>query len=235
MGHRHSYDYAKVVGDQCGVTMQDHGRIRAATVDLDLQRLEDIEAKGLDHCFLRAPPGRQVKVRLELLPAVLELTGREERCLQPCGAVEPIAQPRGLDQVDPDVMGGAHPVRIDVLPENAAASVAVAGISGILAGREPNGGRPMPIAAPSRQLTVTDVTALTIDLLADLQQVQPEVLARQLSAAGGQMPVDSLDMFDILQEFRNRTGLTLPVRKLKRDTLRSIRAFAEFVTTEAQA
>ena len=48
------------------------------------------------------------------------------------------------------------------------------------------------------------------------------------------MPVDSLDMFDILQEFRARTGLTLPVRSLKRNTLRSVGAFAEFVFNEAR-
>lgn len=80
--------------------------------------------------------------------------------------------------------------------------------------------------------TVADLEALTIELLADLLQSDPRELAAELGAGGAHMPVDSLDMFDILQEFRDRTGLTLPVRKLKRNTLRSVRAFVEFAAAE---
>lgn len=80
--------------------------------------------------------------------------------------------------------------------------------------------------------TVESLTALTIELLADLLCEDPAALAVELGARGSQMPVDSLDMFDILQEFRRRTGITLPVRKLKRNTLRSVRAFAEFAAAE---
>ena len=85
--------------------------------------------------------------------------------------------------------------------------------------------------APTR--TIEQITALTIELLANQMRRHPTELRRELAAKGALMPVDSLDMFDILQEFRARTGLTLPVKKLKRDTLRSIAAFAEFVLTEA--
>ena len=48
------------------------------------------------------------------------------------------------------------------------------------------------------------------------------------------MPVDSLDMFDILKEFRERTGLRIPKKKVRRQTLRSVRVFAEFVAKEAK-
>jgi acyl carrier protein len=71
-------------------------------------------------------------------------------------------------------------------------------------------------------------------LLAEQLHQDPTDLRRELEGNGAQMPVDSLDMFDILQEFRVRTGLTLPVKSLKRDTLRSVVAFAEFVLKEAQ-
>lgn len=80
--------------------------------------------------------------------------------------------------------------------------------------------------------TVEDVTVLTVELLAGLLHEDPVQLTANLTARGAQMPVDSLDMFDVLQEFRDRTGLTLPVRKLKRNTLRSVRAFAEFAVAE---
>lgn len=81
--------------------------------------------------------------------------------------------------------------------------------------------------------TQEQVTALTIELLADQMHRDPTVLRTELESKGSLMPVDSLDMFDILQDFRTRTGLTLPVKSLKRDTLRSIGAFATFVVNEA--
>jgi len=86
--------------------------------------------------------------------------------------------------------------------------------------------------APTR--TIEEVTTLTIELLSDLLQQDPTVMRRELAGKGALMPVDSLDMFDILQEFRTRTGLTLPVKSLKRETLRSVGAFARFVRDEAK-
>lgn len=86
--------------------------------------------------------------------------------------------------------------------------------------------------APTR--TTQEITALTIELLAEQLHQDPADLRRELEGKGALMPVDSLDMFDILQEFRTRTGLTLPVKSLKRDTLRSVGAFVEFVRNEAK-
>lgn len=86
--------------------------------------------------------------------------------------------------------------------------------------------------APTR--TTEQITTLTIELLANQQHQDPAHLRRELEGKGALMPVDSLDMFDILQEFRARTGLTLPVKSLKRNTLRSVGAFADFVLNEAR-
>jgi acyl carrier protein len=86
--------------------------------------------------------------------------------------------------------------------------------------------------APTR--TKEQITDLTIELLAEQLHQDPTDLRRELEGNGALMPVDSLDMFDILQEFRVRTGLTLPVKSLKRNTLRSVVAFAEFVLNEAK-
>lgn len=85
--------------------------------------------------------------------------------------------------------------------------------------------------APPR--SIEQVTTLTIELLANQLRQDPVDLRLELDGKGSGMPVDSLDMFDILQEFRARTGLTLPVRALKRETLRSVAAFAHFVVNEA--
>ncbi len=43
------------------------------------------------------------------------------------------------------------------------------------------------------------------------------------------MPIDSLDLFDVLQEFRDVTGLRIPVRKLGHQTMKSVSAFCRFV------
>jgi acyl carrier protein len=76
--------------------------------------------------------------------------------------------------------------------------------------------------------TVQALKGLTLELMADLLGREVGELSRELLAKAPIMPVDSLDMFDILQEFRDRTGLKLPVREIRRDTLRSVQAFAEF-------
>ncbi len=76
--------------------------------------------------------------------------------------------------------------------------------------------------------TVRALEGLILELLADLVGREVGELSRELRTEAPTMPVDSLDMFDILQEFRNRTGLKLPVRQIRRDTLRSVQAFAEF-------
>ena len=74
------------------------------------------------------------------------------------------------------------------------------------------------------------VEQIVLELVGDLLNQDPG----ELLAAGGEMPVDSLDMLDILVEFRKKTGLTIPKQKLHRHTMRSIRAFAEFAAKEGQ-
>ncbi|MFL6101377.1 MAG: acyl carrier protein [Actinomycetales bacterium] len=83
--------------------------------------------------------------------------------------------------------------------------------------------------APTAPTTAQGVEDLVVELLADLLNEPAADLAARLRTDGPNMPVDSLDMFDILADFRKRTGLRLRVRELKRETLRSVKAFAEFV------
>lgn len=80
--------------------------------------------------------------------------------------------------------------------------------------------------------TAAEVEELVVELLAELLGEEPVAYRRRLDSAGWLMPVDSLDLFDVLQEFRQITGLTLPVRRLRRRTMRSVRLFAEFVEQE---
>ena len=93
----------------------------------------------------------------------------------------------------------------------------------------------MTTAVITARWTETAIQGLVIELLADLLQEDPTILRAELLRKGGTMPVDSLDMFDVLQEFRLRTGISLPVRILRKDTLRSVQSFAEFAAGQAQS
>jgi acyl carrier protein len=89
------------------------------------------------------------------------------------------------------------------------------------------------VAVAQMQWTKDDVEELALELLGELLGKTPAALQNELLAKGAAMPVDSLDMFDILKEFHERTGLTIPKKKVRRQTLRSVSAFAEFVAKEA--
>jgi acyl carrier protein len=90
-----------------------------------------------------------------------------------------------------------------------------------------------PVIERQRSWTKQDIEDLIIELLAGEEGEDPDDLRRQLVDKGATMPVDSLAMLDILVEFRKRTGLTIPKRKLRRRTMRSVKAFAEFAAKEA--
>jgi acyl carrier protein len=91
-------------------------------------------------------------------------------------------------------------------------------------------------ATPTQPLTdwtEAEITDLVVDLLADLLHEDADDLRAKLLETGSGMPVDSLDLFDVLAEFHQRTGLKIPKRKLRRQTMRSVGAFAAFAAREA--
>jgi acyl carrier protein len=90
-----------------------------------------------------------------------------------------------------------------------------------------------PAAPPSTTWTESRITDLTIGLLSDLLEEDRDQLQRSLLERGNGMPVDSLDLMDILVEFRQRTGLRIPKKKLRRRDMASVRAFAHFAAREA--
>ena len=90
------------------------------------------------------------------------------------------------------------------------------------------------VAVVQTQWTQKRVEELTLELLGKLLGKAPAALQTELLGKGAAMPVDSLDMFDILKEFHERTGLKIPKKKVRRQTLRSVSVFAEFVAKEAK-
>lgn len=89
------------------------------------------------------------------------------------------------------------------------------------------------VKAPARKPTKRRIESLVLELLAAQMGEDRDALKARLKKEGAGMPIDSLEMFDMLAEFRKRTGLTIPVKKLRTDTLRSIGAFADFIVKEA--
>lgn len=96
----------------------------------------------------------------------------------------------------------------------------------------------MAVMAQQTDTTVAassaELESLVIGLLADHLGVDAISLAAELAEKGSLMPVDSLDLFDIVPKFRRLTGLKLPVRKLGTKTMRSVKAFAAFAAKESE-
>lgn len=87
--------------------------------------------------------------------------------------------------------------------------------------------------SPATTWTADRIAELIVGLLADLLDEDRDDLQRELLEKGSAMPVDSLDLMDVLVEFRQQTGLSIPKKKLRRRDMRSVRAFAEFAAREA--
>lgn len=93
----------------------------------------------------------------------------------------------------------------------------------------------MATAAPRTYSDVTVVEALVLELLGEELGEEPDALRARLRGGGAGMPIDSLELFDILVDLRKRTGLRIPKRKLRRQTMRSVKDFCDFIAREAYA
>ena len=88
------------------------------------------------------------------------------------------------------------------------------------------------LAPPDTKWTAEAVEDVVIRLLGKLLHENPDDLRTHLLEQGASMPIDSLDLFDVLQEFRHITGLRIAVRKLGHQTMKSVAAFARFVADQ---
>lgn len=83
------------------------------------------------------------------------------------------------------------------------------------------------ITAPTTTWTVPALKQVLVGILAPYLGTT----AAELAERGPGMPVDSLDLFDVLPEFWKATGLKVPTKELRRSTMRSIDAFIAYVAT----
>jgi acyl carrier protein len=92
----------------------------------------------------------------------------------------------------------------------------------------------MVTAVPETSTDIATIEVLVLELLGAELDEEPDALRRRLLDGGAGMPIDSLELVDILVDLRKRTGLTIPKRKLRRQTMRSVREFVEFIAREAR-
>jgi acyl carrier protein len=76
--------------------------------------------------------------------------------------------------------------------------------------------------------------ALILELLADECDETPTELRERLSRQGPAMPIDSLELLEIVVELRKRTNLTLLTSKLTRRATKSVHAFADYIANETK-
>jgi acyl carrier protein len=91
----------------------------------------------------------------------------------------------------------------------------------------------MATAASRTYSDVTVVEALVFELLGEELGEEPDALRDRLLGGGAGMPIDSLELFDILVDLRKRTGLRIPKKRLRRQTMRSVKEFCDFIAREA--
>lgn len=77
--------------------------------------------------------------------------------------------------------------------------------------------------------TVADLTDLLLDVLGNYLGTDPRELKKELTAVGPTMPIDSLDLFDVLPDFWKASGLTVRTSNLTRKVMNSVEAFVEYV------
>lgn len=85
----------------------------------------------------------------------------------------------------------------------------------------------MTIASPIKTWTAPGLKDVLLGILGPYLHTT----RAELEARGPGMPIDSLDLFDVLPEFWKATGLKVPTKELRRDTMRSIDAFVSYVAT----
>jgi hypothetical protein len=94
--------------------------------------------------------------------------------------------------------------------------------------------KPMATATQTKKWTETELEELILELVAAEAGLNPAALRTELETKGAAMPIESLELFNILVEFLKRTGLQVP-KKVPPGTMRSVKRFAEFAAKNAKA
>ena len=74
-----------------------------------------------------------------------------------------------------------------------------------------------------------DIEDLTIELLAEEAKCSPDEMRQRLEEAGGDLPIDSILLVEVVVRVEERFGVHLPTTLETAHNLRSVRDFAVMV------
>lgn len=92
--------------------------------------------------------------------------------------------------------------------------------------------QPRPARTSPAKPTQRQIEKIILELLGNLLGEDAGDLRRRLKKDGGHMPVDSLDLFDVLVEFHQRTGIKLPKKQLTAKVMRSVSEFSRLAAAQ---
>ena len=79
-----------------------------------------------------------------------------------------------------------------------------------------------------------DIEDLTIGLLAEEAKCSPDEMRQRLEEAGGDLPIDSILLVEVVVRIEERCGVHLPTTLETARNLRSVRDFAVMVYKHVQ-
>jgi acyl carrier protein len=79
-----------------------------------------------------------------------------------------------------------------------------------------------------------DIEDLTIELLAKEANCSPDEMRQRLEEAGGDLPIDSILLVEVVAQVEERYGVHLPTTLETAQNLRSVRDFAVMVYHHVQ-
>jgi len=85
------------------------------------------------------------------------------------------------------------------------------------------------VTLSSNELTVGDVIDIVVELLAEERDISAEAMLAELTAAGEDLPIDSLLLQEILVRVEDRFGVQLPDTVETARSMASVRTFAQAI------
>lgn len=91
----------------------------------------------------------------------------------------------------------------------------------------------MTVTTTPKKWTTAELEELVVKVLATEAGIEAAKLRHDLEGKGDAMPIESLELFNVLVEFMKRTGMNIP-KKVPPGTMRSVKRFAKFAAEEAK-
>jgi acyl carrier protein len=88
---------------------------------------------------------------------------------------------------------------------------------------------------PAANVTCDEVAKITIELMAAEQNREPAELRAELETEGGELPIDSQLIAEVLARVEDHFGVRIPADNEAARSLRSVMTFADTIVAAAMA